>query len=367
MKRAAAGRHLVPAVRLSRGRREGIVRRMATRKKARAAAGRVLVTGASGFIGSAVVRKLVERGRTVRCYNEPGADLANLDGLDVEHVDGDINDRARVGEALSGCDVLYHLAAIYRLWLPDNAVMYDVNVEGTKTVLFAALAAKLDKVVYTSSIAAIGHPQSGDLADETTRFNLWDESNHYVRSKWLAERDALRFAAEGVPLVCVNPAFPFGERDRAPTPTGRFIVEALQGHVPGYMDGGFNVVDVEDVAEAHLLAEEKGKVGERYIAGGHNVTYKEFYDTVTELGGCKPIRRRLPSRALWGLGWAMEKYADAVSHQPPQMTYKAARYATRTLWFDCTKARDELGMPRTPFRETLARAIEWFHANGYAP
>ncbi len=326
----------------------------------------VLVTGASGFIGSAVVRKLLERGRTVRCYNEPGANLANLAGLDVEHVEGDINDRAKLGEAMSGCDTLYHLAAIYKLWLPDNSLMYEVNVEGTKTVLFAAMKAKLKKVVYTSSIAAVGHPASGDLADETTAFNLWDESNHYIRSKWLSERDALRFAGEGVPVVIVNPAFPFGERDVGPTPTGKFIIDMLKGDVPGYMEGGFNVVDVEDVAEAHLLAEEKGVVGERYILGNHNVTYKEFYDLVAEMGGCKPVKRKLPSRVLWSLGWAMEKVADNVTHEPPKLTYKTARYGTRQLWFDCTKAHSDLGMPRTPLRETLEKSIRWFRANGYA-
>ncbi len=326
----------------------------------------VLVTGASGFIGSSIVRKLIDQGRKVRCYNEPGANLGNLDGLDVENVEGDINDRQKIGEALKGCDTLYHLAAIYKLWLPDNALMYDVNVEGTKTVLFAAMKAKLKKVVYTSSIAAVGQPESGDLADETTGFNLWEDSNHYIRSKWLSERDALRFAAEGVPIVIVNPAFPFGERDIAPTPTGRLIIETLNGKVPGYMDGGFNVVDVDDVAEAHILAEKKGKVGERYILGNHNVSYKEFYDAVAEIGGCKPIKRKLPSSLLWSLGWAMEKYADNVSHEAPTLTYKTARYGTRQLWFDCTKAHGTLGMPRTPFRETIERSIRWFRANGYA-
>ncbi|RMH44592.1 MAG: NAD-dependent epimerase/dehydratase family protein [Deltaproteobacteria bacterium] len=335
------------------------------RGKAAKRDGTVLVTGASGFIGSHVVRKLLERGRKVRCYNEPGANLRNLEGLDVEHVEGDINDRERIGQALEGCDTLYHLAAIYKLWLPDNSLMYEVNVEGTKTVLFAAMKANLKKVVYTSSIAAVGQPPSGDIADETTEFNLWDESNHYVRSKWLSERDALRFAREGVPVVVVNPAFPFGERDIGPTPTGRFIVETLNGNVPGYMDGGFNVVDVDDVAEGHVLAEEKGRVGERYILGGHNVTYKEFYDLVAEIGGCKPVKRKLPSRMMWGIAWAMEQVAER-TQKPPPMTYKAARYATRRLWFDTSKARNELGMPRTPLRETLDKAIRWFRANGYA-
>jgi len=324
-----------------------------------------LVTGATGFIGSAVVRVLLDRGRAVRCYVEPGASRANLEGLEVEIIEGDINDRAAIGRAMKGARSVYHLAAIYKLWLPDNALMYEVNVEGSKTVLFAALAEGVDKVVYTSSIAAVGKPENGEPADETTAFNLWDESNHYVRSKWLSERDALRFAREGLPVVVVNPAFPFGERDIAPTPTGRFIVEALKGRVPGYMEGGFNVVDVNDVAEAHVLAEEKGRVGERYILGDHNVTYKEFYDAVTEVGGVKPITRKLPTRVLWGMAWMMEKSAT-VRGKEPQLTYKSARYASRTLWFDTRKAHEELGMPETPLCESVEQSIRWFRDHKYA-
>jgi dihydroflavonol-4-reductase len=311
-----------------------------------------------------VVRRLLARGREVRCVVEPGAPRKNLDGLEVEVIEADINDRAAIGHALEGASSLYHLAAIYKLWLPDNSLMYRVNVEGSKTVLFAALASRLDRVVYTSSIAAVGRPDDGELADETTEFNLWPESNHYVRSKWLSERDALRFAAEGLPLVVVNPAFPFGERDIAPTPTGRFIVEALRHRIPGYMDGGFNVVDVENVAEAHVLAEERGRVGERYILGEHNVTYKEFYDAVTEVAGVKPITRKLPARLLWGMAWAMEKAAD-LRGKEPQLTYKSARYASRTLWFDCEKAHQELGMPRTPLRTSIENSVRWFRENGY--
>jgi len=324
-----------------------------------------VVTGATGFIGSGVVRALLERGRAVRCYVEPGASRKNLEGLDVEIIEGDINDRDKIGRALAGARSLYHLAAIYKLWLPDNALMYEVNVEGSKTVLFAALEAGVDKVVYTSSIAAVGKPANGGLADETCAFNLWDESNHYVRSKWLSERDALRFAREGLPVVVVNPAFPFGERDIAPTPTGRFIVEALKGRVPGYMEGGFNVVDVADVAEAHVLAEEKGRVGERYILGDHNVTYKEFYDAVTEVAGVPPITRKLPTRVLWGMAWMMEKMGE-MRGKEPQLTYKSARYASRTLWFDTRKAHEELGMPRTPLRTSIEKSIRWFRAHGYA-
>ncbi len=326
---------------------------------------KTLVTGATGFIGSAVVRQLVARGREVRCYIEPGVSRANLDGLDVDIVEGDINDRDRVGQALQGCDRLYHLAAIYRLWLPDDSLMYEVNVEGTKTVLFAAWKADLERVVYTSSIAAVGSDPERELADESCEFNLWHDSNHYIRSKWLSERDALRFAREGLPLVVVNPAFVFGERDIGPTPTGRFIVDALKGDVPGYPEGGFNVVDVEDVAAGHILAEERGHVGERYILGNHNVTYREFYEAVTEVGGCKPITRKLPTHLLWGMAWAMEKVAD-YTHKSPQITYKSARYASRKLWFDCRKAHDQLGMPRTPLRDTIEKSIQWFRSNGYA-
>jgi dihydroflavonol-4-reductase len=327
--------------------------------------GKTLVTGATGFIGSAVVRRLLARGREVRCYVEPGASRQNLDGLEVEILEGDINDRDAIGRALRGVESLYHLAAIYKLWLPDNAIMYEVNVEGSKTVLFAALRAGIGKVVYTSSIAAVGRPEQGDMADETVDFNLWDESNHYVRSKWLSERDALRFAREGLPVVVVNPAFPFGARDIAPTPTGRFIVDALRGKVPGYTDGGFNAVDVEDVAEGHILAEERGRVGERYILGDHNVSYKEFFDAVTDVAGVKPITRKLPTRMVLGMAWMMEKAAD-LRGKAPQLTYKSARYASRNLWFDCRKAHEELGMPHTPLRQALERSVAWFRENRYA-
>ena len=327
--------------------------------------GTTLVTGASGFIGSAVVRRLLSRGRQVRCCLEPGADRQNLAGLDVEIVEADVNDRAAIGRAMEGARSLYHLAAIYKLWLPDNSLMYEVNVEGTKTVLFAALAAGVQKVVYTSSIAAVGRPASGDQADETTAFNLWDESNHYIRSKWLSERDALRFAREGLPLVVVNPAFPFGARDIAPTPTGRFIVDALAGRVPGYTEGGFNAVNVEDVAEGHILAEERGRVGERYILGEHNVTYKQFFDAVTEVAGMKPIGRKLPTPVFLGVAWAMEQ-AGQLRGRAPMITYKSARYASRNLWFDTRKAHDELGMPRTPLRESIEQAVRWFRDHGKA-
>jgi dihydroflavonol-4-reductase len=326
--------------------------------------GPTLVTGATGFIGSAVVRKLLARGRAVRALVEPGAPTPNLDGLTgVERIAGDVLDRDAVGRAMAGCDAVYHLAAIYALWLPDEKIIYDVNVEGTKNVLFAAMKAGVRKVVHTSSIAAIGVPRASELADETFAFNYWNEANAYIRSKYLSDLDAQRFAREGVPVVIVCPAFPFGERDVGPTPTGRFIVEALHGRVPGYTAGGFCAVDVDDVAECHVLADERGAIGERYIAGAHNVTYKDFYEAVTRVAGLKKIRMKLPTPAVVGMAWAMERWADR-SGTAPRITVRAARYATQTAWFDCAKAR-ALGMPQTPLEETIEKAVRWFRDHGY--
>lgn len=325
---------------------------------------KTLVTGATGFIGSAVVRKLLTRGREVRCYVEPGASRAALDGLDVEIVEGDVLDRRRLDEALSGVDKLYHLAAIYRLWMPNRRRMYDVNVEGALTVLLAARTAGVERVVYTSSIAAVGLREGKELSDESTEFNLWDDGNDYIRSKWLSERAALALARDGLPVVVVNPAFPFGERDAGPTPTGGLVVEALKGKVPGYLEGGFNAVDVDDVAEGHVLAEEKGRVGERYILGAHNVTHREFYDAVMRAAGRPPLKRKLPKHALLGVAWAMERMAKK-TNKPPLVTVKALLYGTQYVWFDCRKAREELGLPETPLAQTIDRAIGWFRANGY--
>ncbi|HTJ46362.1 MAG TPA: SDR family oxidoreductase [Kofleriaceae bacterium] len=325
--------------------------------------GPTLVTGATGFIGSAVVRRLLARGRAVRAFVEPGAPTANLDGLDVELVTGDVLDRASVGRAMTGCDAVYHLAAIYSLWLPDDKIIYDVNVEGTKNILFAAMKSGVRRVVHTSSIAAIGVPPEGTLADETFAFNYWHDANAYIRSKYLSDLDAQRFAREGVPVVIVCPAFPFGERDLAPTPTGRFIVEALHGRVPGYTAGGFCAVDVDDVAECHVLADERGVIGERYIAGAHNVTYKDFYDQVTEIAGLKRIKRKLPTRAVLAMAWMMERRAERTG-KAPRVTVRAARYACETAWFDTSKAR-ALGMPQTPLAQTIDKAVRWFRDHGY--
>ncbi len=329
---------------------------------------RTLVTGASGFIGSAVVRKLLARGKEVRCYVEPGAKTDNLTGLQVEIVVGDVNDRGKIAEALKGCDTLFHLAAIYAIWLPDPSLMYKVNVEGSKTVLWAAYKAGLKKVVYTSSIAAVGHKSDGQPATEEDQFSSvdWDIGNAYIRSKWLSELDALRFAAEGLPLVVVNPAFPFGERDIGPTPTGGFIVSALKKQMPGYVDAGFCAIDVDDCAEGHVLAAEKGRIGERYILGNHNVSFSDFYELVGRVAGVAIPRRNIPGWVAKSMGWAMEQYSARVTHKRPLATYKAAKYAARTHFFDADKARRELGLPSTPLETTIEKAVRWFRTHNYA-
>lgn len=321
-----------------------------------------LVTGATGLLGSAVVRKLRREGRSVRCLVQPSDSDVALQDLGVEIVYGDVTSKQEVRSAMDGVRVVYHLAAIYRLWLPNPAAIYKVNVEGTRNILFAAARQGVERVVHTSSIAAVGH-HPGKISDEATRFNLWPEADHYIRSKWIAETSALQFACDGLPLVVVNPAFVFGAGDRAPTPTGRFVVDALEGRMPGYPPGGFNVVDVDDVAEAHLLAEKKGRVGERYILGNHNVSYRDFYRTVSEVAGLRPLRVQLPKQLIWAGGYIKEKIANQ-TQRPPQLTYKAARYASRNLFFDCRKAHNELDMPCTPLRETVEKSVRWFRDQG---
>jgi dihydroflavonol-4-reductase len=322
----------------------------------------VAVTGATGFIGSAVVRRLLEQKRSVRALVEPGANAANLDGLPVDRVTVDVTNHDAMKKALDGCETLYHLAAIYKTWLPDEEIIYRVNVEGTVTTLLAAQSARVKRVVYTSSIAAIGLVDGG-LADETTKWNLFDVANPYILTKWQSERVAMRFAEGGLPVVVVNPAFPFGPRDIAPTPTGAIILSLLRRQVPGWSPGGFCTIDVDDCAEGHVLAEEKGRVGERYILGNDNVTLKEFFETVCRVGNVPAPKLPLPGRLAASVALGMELWADHVSHKEPQATYRSVRYAQRNAFFSNAKAKRELGLPARPLEETIRRAVTWFRGD----
>lgn len=325
----------------------------------------VVVTGAAGFIGSAVVRQMVAQGRRVLAVLEPGADPTNLEGLDVERVTADVCDAAAMARVLSGAEAFHHLAAIYKLWLPDPAIIYRVNLEGTTTCLLAAQKAKVKRIVYTASIAAVGLRDDGTPADESTSFNLYDIANEYILTKHLSERIAMRFAEAGMPIVVVNPSFPFGERDRTPTPTGRILLDVLKGKAPGHTAGGVNVVDVEVVAEGHLLAEEKGQVGERYILGDHNVTWAELFATFARVAGVSVAAREIPTSVALAWAWVAEEASHRFTHKPPVATYRSMQYATSHVYFDVTKARRELGLRSVPLEETIARAIGWFRENGY--
>lgn len=324
------------------------------------------VSGAGGFIGSAVVRKLVRDGRKVRALLEPSASTRNLDDLpasQVERVTVDVCDYEGMARALDGVSAYYHLAAVYKLWLPDPSLIYRVNLEGTTTSLLAAGAAGVQKIVYTSSIAAIGLRPDGAPSDETVAFNLFDVANEYVLTKMLSERIAMNFA-KTLPIVVVNPAFPFGPHDIAPTPTGKIVLSILRGEVPGTAPGGFCAIDVDDVAAAHVAAETLGRVGERYILGNHNVTFHDFVRLVAEVAGVKAPKLRFPGWLGAGVALGMELWSDHVSHEEPRATYRSIAYLQRNAFFDPAKARRELALGTRPLTESIERSVRWFRESG---
>lgn len=327
----------------------------------------VAVSGATGFIGSAVVRTLLKQGRAVRALVEPGADTKNLDSLpqeNLERVAVDICDTKAMRSALEGASTYHHLAAIYKVWLPDPKPIWRVNLEGTVSALMAAKDACVSRVVYTSSIAACGLTEDGTPADETTPWNLAEIANDYIASKYQSERVALKMAEAGMPIVVVNPAFPFGPGDIAPTPTGGMILSLLRGQVPGVGHGGFCAIDVDDVAQAHIAAETRGRVGERYILGNHNVSFREFFQLVSDIAGLPAPRLPIPRAFAAGFALSMELRSDHISKTPPLATYKSIRYMQRLAYFDTSKARQELGLPVTPLRTSIERAVEYFRTNG---
>ncbi|AKU97211.1 Dihydroflavonol-4-reductase [Labilithrix luteola] len=324
--------------------------------------GRVCVTGATGFIGSAVVRKLLGQKRDVRCIVEPGANTHNLEGLPVERVTCDVNDIGGMRRALEDAGTLFHLAAIYKTWAPRAELLYRVNVEGTVTTLLAAQKARVKRVVHTSSIAAVGLVEKG-LADEDTAFDLFDIATPYILSKWQSERVAKRFAESGLDVVIVNPAFPFGPGDVAPTPTGAIVLSLLERKVPGYGPGGICTIDVDDCAEGHLLAEAHGRAGERYILGSDNVTLKELFERVTRIAKVPMPWLRLPGSMVAGVALGMELWADRVSGKEPTATYRSMLYTQRSAFFSNAKAKRELGIRTRPLDETIERAVDWFRGD----
>ena len=326
---------------------------------------KTLVTGGTGFVGRAVVTELLNAGRQVRVLARNPQHPA-LAGLDVEAAPGDLRDSASLEKAVQGCNHLFHVAADYRLWVPDPEEMYAVNVEGTRNLLAAAQAAGVERVVYTSTVGALGNPGDGTPGTEDTPVSLAEMVGHYKRSKFLAEEVALDFARQGLPLVVVNPSTPVGPWDARPTPTGQMLVDYLKGRMPAYLETGLNLVHVKDVARGHLLAAEKGRVGEKYILGHENLSLSQIFQMLAEISGLPAPTVKLPYALVLPLAYINEFWARHVSRGTPRMTVTAVRMAKKFMYFDSSKAVKELGFSQTPAKEALAEAVEWFKKNGYA-
>src|SRR5437660_632477 len=326
--------------------------------------GLCLVTGATGFVGSAVARVLLKAGHPVRVLARPRSDRRNLKGLSVEIVQGSLEDATSLAAAVAGCRYLFHVAADYRLWVPDPAAMFRVNVGGTRELMLAALAAGVERIVYTSSVASLGIVPGG-VADEETPSTAEDMIGHYKRSKFDAEAVVRELVAEqGLPAVIVNPSTPIGPGDVKPTPTGRIIVEAARGRMPGYVDTGLNLVHVDDVAAGHLTALHRGRIGERYILGGENVRLGTMLADIAEIVGRRPPRLRFPIAALYPVALGAELFAR-LTGKPPFATRDGLRIARHHMFFNDAKARRELGYTSRPYREAIADAIVWFKQAGY--
>lgn len=323
-----------------------------------------LVTGATGFVGSAVARTLAARGHRLRLMTRATSDRRNLAGLEAEIVTGDLTDRDSLIRAVAGCRYLVHVAADYRFWVPDPDAMLRANVDGTVAIMRAAQQAGVERIVHTSSVAALGLIGDGTPADEMTPAKESDFVGIYKRSKYLGERALLDLVRqEALPAVIVNPAAPVGPRDIKPTPTGKMILDAAAGRVPAYIDTGLNIVHVDDVAEGHALALERGRFGERYVLGGENMLLKDILALVAEVAGSRPPMMRLPEATVWPAALAMEGFAR-LTGIPPMMTRDHLKMARKKMFYSSAKASAELGYHPRPVRQAVEDAVAWFRANG---
>ena len=351
---------------------------------------KAFVTGATGFLGSHVARVLAEQGAGLRLLVRPTSDLRNIDGLKADRVEGDLRDAASIEKALSGCDVVFHVAADYRLWVRDPNEMYRSNVEGTRSLLEAARKQRVRRVVYTSSVATMGFTSNhaaaelrsagrpgaavptqawaahtSALADENSPVSLADMIGHYKRSKFMAEQVAFEAAKSGVDVVIVNPTTPIGERDIKPTPTGRIVVDFLKRKFPAYVETGLNLVDATECARGHVQALEKGRSGERYILGGENLTLKQILDRLAAITGLPSPTLKLPYIFALAAGVADEMVTGRVLGREPRVTIDAVRMGRKMMFVSSAKAERELGWRTVPVDGALRRSVEWFRANGY--
>ena len=326
---------------------------------------KALVTGATGFIGFHVTRILKNKSFEVRALVREGSNTSDLEALDVELVTGDIRDFESVCRALKGCQQVYHLAADYRLWVPDPETMYETNVRGTINVMQAALKIGIEKVIYTSTVGVLGSAVKKKPANEKTPSRLKDMVGHYKKSKFIAEREVSRFVQKGLPAVIVNPSTPVGPMDRKPTPTGKIIVDFLNRKLPAYLDTGLNFVDVDDVAMGHWLASVHGRVGQKYILGNKNMTLKEFFKVLAKITGRKSPKIQLPYLPIMLAAYINEVFSKWITHRPPMIPLAGVKMAKNFMFFDCSKAVSELKMPQNPIERAIERAADWFVKRGY--
>jgi dihydroflavonol-4-reductase len=324
------------------------------------------VTGATGFVGSHVARVLAEQGADLRLLVRSSSDLRNIEDLKAERVTGDLRDAASLKKAVSGCDVVFHVAADYRLWVRDPDEMYRSNVEGTRAILDAARASGVRRVVYTSSVATMGFTSNGHLADESSPVALINMIGHYKRSKFTAEQVAIEAARSGIDLVIVNPTTPVGERDIKPTPTGRIVVDFMKKKFPAYVDTGLNLVDVTECARGHVSALEKGRSGERYILGGENLTLKQILDKLAIITGLPSPKIRVPYVVALATGVVDQVVTGYILKREPRATIDAVRMGRKKMFVSSSKAARDLGWKTVPVDDALRRAVEWFQANRYA-
>ena len=327
---------------------------------------RVLVTGGAGFVGSSVVRQVLDRGADVVALVEPGGDTSNLEGLDVEVVGGDLRDASAVDSAVSGCALVFHVAALYRFWAPDPAAFYDINVTGTRHVLDAVRAHGCERLVYTSTVGTLGlrGATASDPVDERSFAHVDHLFGLYKQSKYVAEHEVLRAGAEGLPVVLVQPTTPVGPRDLGPTPTGRTVLEFLNGRIPGYVDTTLNIVDVEDVANGHVLAAERGRQGRSYILGGANLLLRDVLGTLAAVTGLPAPTRQFPSSLALAAGHVSDFVEGRLLHREPSVPLEGAKMSTTHMSFDDGRARSELGYMSRPPAEALERAARWFVESG---
>jgi dihydroflavonol-4-reductase len=323
------------------------------------------VTGATGFVGSHVARVLAEQGADLRLLVRSSSDVRNIEGLKADRVTGDLRDAASIERAMSGCDVVFHVAADYRLWVPDSAQMYQSNVEGTSAILDAARKNRVRKVVYTSSVATMGFTADGRSVDESSPVSVHKMIGHYKRSKYMAEEVAVAAARSGLDVLIVNPSTPVGERDIKPTPTGRIILDFLKKKFPAYVDTGLNLVDVTDCARGHLLALEKGRSGERYILGGENLTLKQILDKLATITGLPSPTIKVPYFVALATGVIDETVTGRIRGREPRATIDSVRMGRKKMFVSSAKAERELGWKPSLVDGALRRAVDWFKSNGY--